>query len=67
MDDICLSVCLQVVILDGKSGGVLWEVVLLATPNSPIPATIHTTNFFSIFVFWGKKASNNATSVNRLP
>ncbi|XP_011602274.2 protein FAM234A [Takifugu rubripes] len=52
----------RVVILDGKSGGVLWEVLFLATPNSPIPASIHTTNYFSIFVFWGKK-DFNATSV----
>lgn len=43
----------RVVILDGKSSGVLWEVNLLATPNSPRPASIHTTNSFSIFVFWG--------------
>ncbi|KAK2820212.1 hypothetical protein Q5P01_023171 [Channa striata] len=41
------------IILDGKSGGVLWEVNLFASPNSPRPDSIHTTNFFSIFVFWG--------------
>ncbi|XP_031699586.1 protein FAM234A [Anarrhichthys ocellatus] len=43
----------RVMILDGKSGGVLWEVSLLASPNSPRPAAIHTTNSFSVFMFWG--------------
>lgn len=43
----------RVVILDGTSGNILWQVKLLATPNSPRPASIHTTNSFSIFVFWG--------------
>ncbi|KAM6898937.1 protein FAM234A isoform 1-T2 [Lycodopsis pacificus] len=43
----------RVMILDGKSGGVLWEVNLLASPNSPRPASIHTTNSFSVFMFWG--------------
>lgn len=54
----------RVVILDGKSGGVLWEVALLATPNSPIPASIHTINSFSIFVLWGKTC-NDTISVPR--
>ncbi|XP_010734574.3 protein FAM234A [Larimichthys crocea] len=53
----------RVIILDGKSGGVLWEVNLLATPNSPKPASIHTTNHFSIFVFWGMFPSDSNTSV----
>lgn len=52
----------QVVILDGVSGGVLWEVPLLATPNSPRPASIHTTNGYSIFVFWGLKTENTSVS-----
>ncbi|XP_023255914.1 protein FAM234A [Seriola lalandi dorsalis] len=43
----------RIIILDGKSGCVLWEVNLLASPNSPRPASIHTTNSVSIFVFWG--------------
>lgn len=47
----------RVVILDGKSGGILWEVNLLASPNSPRPAAIHTTNSFSVFVFWGMMPS----------
>ncbi|KAM3592365.1 uncharacterized protein V6R79_017319 [Siganus canaliculatus] len=53
----------RVVILDGKSGGVLWEVNLLATPNSPRPASIHTSNSFSIFVFWGLIPSETNSSV----
>lgn len=53
----------RVVILDGKSGDLLWQVNLLATPNSPRPASIHTTNSFSIFVFWGMLASETNTSV----
>ncbi|XP_044035611.1 protein FAM234A isoform X1 [Siniperca chuatsi] len=52
----------RVIILDGKSGGVLWEVNLLASPNSPRPASIHTTNSFSIFVFWGKMPSETNSS-----
>ncbi|KAJ0060172.1 hypothetical protein NL108_004019, partial [Boleophthalmus pectinirostris] len=43
----------KVIILDGKSGVVVWEVTLEASPNSPRPASIHTTNSFSVFMFWG--------------
>ncbi|XP_036936880.1 protein FAM234A [Acanthopagrus latus] len=53
----------RVMILDGKSGGLLWEVNLLAAPNSPGPASIHTTNSFSIFVFWGMMPSETNSSV----
>lgn len=52
----------RVIILDGKSGGLLWEVSLLVTPNSPRPASIHTTNSFSIFVFWGTVPSQTNSS-----
>ncbi|KAL3051269.1 hypothetical protein OYC64_001521 [Pagothenia borchgrevinki] len=52
----------RVVILDGKSGGVLWEVDLLASPNSPRPGAIHTSNSFSIFVFWGMMRSEANSS-----
>ncbi|XP_029311360.1 protein FAM234A isoform X2 [Cottoperca gobio] len=52
----------RVIILDGKSGGVLWEVNLLATPNSPRPATIHTSNYVSIFLFWGMVPSETNSS-----
>ncbi|CAN9508538.1 unnamed protein product [Ophioblennius macclurei] len=53
----------RVAILDGKSGHVIWEVDLLATPNSPRPASIHTTNVVSIFMFWGLKLSKSNSSV----
>lgn len=43
----------QVIILDGASGAMLWKVSLQASPNSPRPASIYTTNFFSVFMFWG--------------
>ncbi|XP_037611352.1 protein FAM234A [Sebastes umbrosus] len=49
-------------ILDGKSGGVLWEVDLLTSPNSPIPAAVHTTNSYSVFVFWGRMLSEANSS-----
>ncbi|XP_068438665.1 protein FAM234A isoform X2 [Clinocottus analis] len=52
----------SVVILDGTSGRVLWEVDLLATPNSPRPASIHTTNSFSVFMFWGMMPSESNSS-----
>nr|XP_040032810.1 protein FAM234A isoform X1 [Gasterosteus aculeatus aculeatus]XP_040032811.1 protein FAM234A isoform X1 [Gasterosteus aculeatus aculeatus]XP_040032812.1 protein FAM234A isoform X1 [Gasterosteus aculeatus aculeatus] len=52
----------RVMILDGKSGGLLWEVNLLASPNSPRPAAIHTINSFSIFVFWGTMPSQANSS-----
>ncbi|KAM9425290.1 protein FAM234A isoform 1-T2 [Pholidichthys leucotaenia] len=52
----------RIIILDGKTGGVLWAVELLASPNSPRPASIHTTNSYSIFIFWG--AMNSSLSIN---
>ncbi|XP_068610550.1 protein FAM234A isoform X2 [Brachionichthys hirsutus] len=51
----------RVIILDGKSGGVLWEVELMDAPNSPRPDAVHTINSFSIFVFWGSMPSKNST------
>lgn len=53
----------RIIILDGKSGGMLWEVSLLNSPNSPRPASIHTTNSFSVFVFWGTMALDANSSV----
>lgn len=53
----------RVAILDGKSGDVLWEANLMASPNSPSPATIHTANSVSIFMFWGLMASESNSSV----
>ncbi|XP_062234676.1 protein FAM234A [Platichthys flesus] len=43
----------RMVILDGKTGVVLWQVSLLSCPNSPGPTAIHTSNAVSVFVFWG--------------
>lgn len=53
----------RVVILDGKSGVVLWEINLLSGPNTPRPASIHTTNSVSIFVFWGTMPSETNSSI----
>ncbi|KAK6302073.1 hypothetical protein J4Q44_G00281260 [Coregonus suidteri] len=53
----------RVVILDGNTGGTLWEVILLASPNSPKPASVNTINSFSVFMFWGVMPSEaNSTS-----
>lgn len=52
----------KVIILDGASGGVLWDVSLEASPNSPRPASIYTTNFFSVFMFWGLMPPENASA-----
>lgn len=51
----------KVVILDGASGGVLWDVTIEASPNSPRPASIYTTNFFSVFMFWGLMPPENSS------
>ncbi|RVE59654.1 hypothetical protein OJAV_G00190780 [Oryzias javanicus] len=52
----------RVVILDGKSGGVLWEVDLLAVANSPRPGSVYTTKSISVFMFWGLMPSNSNNS-----
>uniref|UniRef100_A0AAX7V508 FAM234A/B beta-propeller domain-containing protein n=1 Tax=Astatotilapia calliptera TaxID=8154 RepID=A0AAX7V508_ASTCA len=52
----------RIIILDGKTGGVLWEVQLLASPNSPRPVSIDTTNYFSVFMFWGLMPSESNSS-----
>ncbi|XP_061564343.1 protein FAM234A [Cololabis saira] len=52
----------RIIILDGKSGDVLWEVNLLATTNAPRPVSVHTTNFFSVFMFWGLMPSEYNSS-----
>lgn len=51
----------KVIILDGASGGVLWDVSLEASPNSPRPTSIYTTNFFSVFMFWGLMPPENSS------
>ncbi|XP_017273727.1 protein FAM234A [Kryptolebias marmoratus] len=52
----------RIIILDGKSGGVLWEVDLLASANCPRPASVHTTKSYSIFMFWGLMPSQSNSS-----
>ncbi|KAM4623349.1 protein FAM234A isoform 1-T2 [Polymixia lowei] len=52
----------RLVILDGKSGGVLWEVHMLTSPNSPRPASVNTLNSFSVFMFWGMMPSETNSS-----
>ncbi|CAG5908629.1 unnamed protein product [Menidia menidia] len=54
----------KIIILDGMSGGVLWEVSLIAAANSPRPASVHTTNSFSVFMFWGLRPSESNSSVS---
>uniref|UniRef100_A0A1A8RRF0 Integrin alpha FG-GAP repeat containing 3 n=1 Tax=Nothobranchius rachovii TaxID=451742 RepID=A0A1A8RRF0_9TELE len=49
----------RIIILDGKSGGVLWEVRLLAIANSPGPASIYTTKSISVFIVWGLMPSES--------
>ncbi|XP_051927957.1 protein FAM234A [Hippocampus zosterae] len=53
----------RVVILDGKSGEVLWKVDLVSSANLPRPTSIHTTNSISIFVFWGLLPSQSNSTV----
>lgn len=53
----------KVIVLDGESGGVLWYVDLLATPNSPPSSSILTTNSFSVFMLWGVLPSEANWSV----
>ncbi|CAL8305116.1 unnamed protein product [Lota lota] len=43
----------KLLILSGSSGGVLWQVNMLPSPNSPTPASVNTLNSFSVFMFWG--------------
>lgn len=51
----------KVMILDGASGGLLWDVSIEARPNSPRPTSIYTTNFFSVFMFWGLMPPENSS------
>lgn len=52
-----------IIILDGTSGDELWKVSLQASPNSPRPSSISTTNFFSVFMFWGLLPTETNSSV----
>ncbi|KAJ8245824.1 hypothetical protein GJAV_G00260690 [Gymnothorax javanicus] len=53
----------RVVILDGKTGGVLWEVKMLAKPNTPKPSSVNTIDSYSIFVFWGEMPPETNASI----
>ncbi|XP_053350707.1 protein FAM234A [Clarias gariepinus] len=54
----------RVVILDGQTGGVLWEVIMSFNPDDPQPGTILTLNSFSVFMLWGESYTHdNHTSV----
>ncbi|KAM4715731.1 protein FAM234A isoform 1-T2 [Anableps anableps] len=60
----------RIIILDGQTGGLLWQVRLLASPNSPRPDGVHTANSFSVFMFWGlipseSNSSESSTSSRR--
>ncbi|XP_061613290.1 protein FAM234A [Phyllopteryx taeniolatus] len=53
----------RVLIVDGKSGAVLWNVDLLSSANTPRPTSVHTANSISIFVFWGLLPQQRNSSV----
>ncbi|KAG5262359.1 hypothetical protein AALO_G00274320 [Alosa alosa] len=52
----------RVVILDGKTGGVLWEVRLLALPHTPAPSSVLTIQSYSVFMLWGETLTNQTGS-----
>ncbi|XP_064178303.1 protein FAM234A [Anguilla rostrata] len=52
----------RVVILDGSTGGVLWEVNMWPRPNTPRPSAINTISSFSVFVLWGEMPSETNSS-----
>ncbi|KAK0140696.1 Protein FAM234A [Merluccius polli] len=54
----------EVMILNGKSGGVLWHVDMLPSPNSPRPASVNTLNSLSVFMFWGMMPQQGNNSVS---
>ncbi|XP_060778736.1 protein FAM234A [Neoarius graeffei] len=55
----------RVVILDGKKGSVLWEVIMPFRFNNPQPASILTlNNHYSVFMLWGQSHTHtNDTSL----
>ncbi|XP_041073723.1 protein FAM234A isoform X2 [Polyodon spathula] len=54
----------KVVILDGSSGAVLWEVKLMSSSTSPKPSTVNTTDYRSAFLFWGEVRGETYTTVS---
>ncbi|KAK6481775.1 protein FAM234A isoform X1 [Huso huso] len=54
----------KVVILDGSSGAVLWEVEMMSSSTSPKPSTVNTTDYRSAFLFWGEVRGKTNTTVS---
>ncbi|XP_072535337.1 protein FAM234A [Salminus brasiliensis] len=52
----------RVVILDGKTGSVLWKASLLFWSQSPRPASVLTLNSYSVFMLWGERHRNETSS-----
>ncbi|XP_023654348.2 protein FAM234A isoform X1 [Paramormyrops kingsleyae] len=44
----------RVAILNGRSGLVQWQLILLARPNTPQPVSFRSIHTISVFVFWGQ-------------
>uniref|UniRef100_A0A3B5L0U5 Family with sequence similarity 234 member A n=1 Tax=Xiphophorus couchianus TaxID=32473 RepID=A0A3B5L0U5_9TELE len=53
---------LQVAILDGGTGGLLWEEQLQPGAGPPRLDAVHTTNSVSVFMFWGLIGSGSNSS-----
>ncbi|KAA0705082.1 hypothetical protein E1301_Tti017867 [Triplophysa tibetana] len=47
-----------VMVLDGKTGEVLWQISLLSWTPSPRPASVFTLNSISVFIIWGQSDNN---------
>ncbi|XP_028818756.1 protein FAM234A [Denticeps clupeoides] len=47
----------KVMILDGNSGGLLWNVSLLTKAHTPWPSSVLTLYSYSVFMMWGEKQS----------
>ncbi|MGH0118798.1 UNVERIFIED_CONTAM: hypothetical protein FKN15_062260 [Acipenser sinensis] len=54
----------KVVILDGNSGAVLWEVEMMSSSTSPKPSTVNTADYKSAFLFWGEVRGKTNTTVS---
>ncbi|XP_043957673.1 protein FAM234A [Gambusia affinis] len=54
----------KVAILDGGTGGLLWEEQLQPGAGPPRLSAVHTTNSVSVFMFWGliRSGSNSSES-----
>ncbi|XP_066539067.1 protein FAM234A isoform X2 [Hoplias malabaricus] len=52
----------RVVILNGRTGGLLWEASLLFFPENPRPASVLTINSYSVFMMWGERLTHSNQS-----